>query len=440
MLKKRDYPVPPSLRARDVLARRPNGVLSLVENAHRAHYPIAYWPVGAGFRPVYMVFDPDAIEHMLVKNRDNYTKSKALARAEAVLGDGILMSDGPKWKRNRRLMTPAFHGRALEQYLEDMQRATRAVLGKWEPGVITDVHPLMMDLALDIAVSTLFGQDIGDRAQSVSDALLVVLRYFTRVVGKPMYVPIWAPIPSMKRARDAIAVLDGVVYSIIRDRRRTGEQREDALGLLLASRYEDGTAMSDVELRDEVMTLLLAGHETTAQAMTFLFHLLGHYPEAQEAARAECAEPIESARQIRDLEVLGGCVREALRIYPPAPFVARDALGDDELLGFKIPKGAQVATAPWCVQRDARFWPDPMRFDPTRWTSEIERPRFTYFPFGGGQRQCIGAAFAHMEAVVAAHELLTRFRVESLGPLEVPVIQSMTVRPAVPLGLRLEAL
>ena len=430
------YPVPPGPTLRQMFFRKGN-ILDLIGEVHATYGKIAHFPLGADRMPIYFIFDPDAIERVMVSNRDNYKKSRTLSRTDALLGNGILLAEGAKWKRNRRLMAPAFHGRAITGYVEQMQAASDEEFATWESGaLIEDIHPLMMNMALDIAVRTLFGQDVGQRERSIiARSLEMALDHFARTLRKPWKTPAWMPTPRVRRVMAAIDELNDVVYGIIDARRASGEEREDVLGMLLSARDEDdGTGMSDVELRDEVMTLLLAGHETTAQALTFGIHMLGHHPWVQDRLREESEQPLTSYRDMKSLVYTDAVVNEILRTYPPAPMVGREAIGADELLGYHIPPGAQVVMSPWYMQRSPELWDHPNRFEPERWlNSDVPRHRFAFFPFGGGQRLCIGANFARMELFVGLRSLMQQTGgVKSIGPRELDITQSVTIRPTYP--------
>ncbi len=395
---------------------------------------------------LYLVSDPRHIEHVLLTRRDRYGKDRFLRSLSAVLGQGLLLSEGELWKTQRRRMAPAFAHRHVGQYTDAIVASTRHQTTAWRPGAVIDVGQSMMHLTLDITLRALFGaEDQNDDPARVGRAATAINEHFANSLGNPLSPPRWVPTPRNLALRRAVRELDEVVARILAARRSapTSDQPRDLLDMLLAARDDDGSAMSDRQLRDEVLTLLLAGHETTAHALTFALHLLARHPEVDAVLAAE-RDALGATPTLADLPRLPlheQVVLEALRLYPPAATIGREALQDDEIAGWPIPRGAIVVMSQWVVHRDPRCFPDPERFHPQRWTAEFRRglPRLAYFPFGGGQRVCIGEAFAMLEARLALAVLLARHRLQPVDDAAMQVYAAITLRPKHPVRLRVHS-
>jgi cytochrome P450 len=391
----------------------------------------------------YVLVNPEHIEYVLRTHADNFVKDKLTRWLIPLVGEGLLTSEGELWRRQRRLAQPAFQRQQIERYAAVMVQHTERMLATWHSGEIRDVHEAMMRLTLGIVAKTLFDTDVAAEAEAVGESLDIVTRYFM----SPMR---WfgirerLPLPSTLRYRHAIRRIDDLIYGIIRGRRQSGHDPGDLLARLLAARDEDGSAMSDKQLRDEAVTLILAGHETTALVLTYAFNLLARTPEADRLLTAELSEVLSgrapTAADVPDLRYTEWVVRETMRLYPPAWAIAREALGDCEIGGYFVPKGTQVFMIQWLVHRDARWFHDPETFRPQRWDSDLIKhlPRGTYFPFGGGPRICIGNHFAMMEAVLLLATIAQRYHpgLTSEKPLE--VVPAVTLRPRHGLQMRLE--
>ena len=396
---------------------------------------ISYLPVGVSGRPTYWLFEPEAVEHVLVRNRKNYVKDRTITLLDSTIGRGLLITEGDEWKAQRKTMAPAFHHRALQGYAEAMVRRTDELVDEWSDGEVFELNQMMMHLTLRIVLDCLFSTSIGRDERIVGECLDTVMDYYSTAIPRLVQIPLWVPTPLNRRFRDAVAQLDQIVFRMIRERQASGEQLPDLLGLLLASRDENDEGMPEDILRDQVMTLMLAGHETTAQTLTYTLWLLDRHPEVAERARASVFEAVGDEApgfaDTRELGYLEQIVSESMRLYPPAPVVGREALEDDEILGWQIPAGSQIAMPQWCIHRDERFFPDPLTFRPERWTPEMraELPRFAYFPFGGGNRVCIGDRFAMMEATLVLARLLQRVQIEDLDKKPLTLQPSVTLRP-----------
>ncbi|MGE0709410.1 MAG: cytochrome P450 [Planctomycetota bacterium] len=395
--------------------------------------------------------EPELIAHVLQGNNANYTKSATYRDLMLVVGQGLLTSEGAFWRRQRRISQPAFRRPVLEGFLETFARCAQDLVAEWRgrAGEALDLHRETTRLALRIAGLTLFSADLQAEAAALGDAVTEALTFADLRMLKLLKPPIWFPWPGHAGFRRAMRTVDGAIGRLIAERRAAGPPSgsgggpDDLLGrLVFATDPETGEAMSDRQVRDEVVTFFLAGHETTANALAWTLHLLADEPALQErlAAEAEAAlgttapEDLHLAAVSR-LELMRRVVEESLRLYPPAWIIERAPLEDDVIGGFRVPAGAIVMLPVWILQRRADLWPDPLRFDPDRFLPERakERPRYAYFPFGGGQRLCIGAEFALLELQLTLGILLRALRVERAGPP--PTTKAaITLRPV---GLRL---
>lgn len=382
----------------------------------------------------YVVTDPALIEEVLVTRNRSFKKDRMTRDLRHVVGDGLLVSDGEFWRRQRRLAQPAFHRERIQAYGEAMVAAARRRAQSWREGQVRDIHADMMNTTLEIVSATLFSSEVGQRAApEVEAALTEILARFSdwRYTLIPRFDRL--PLAQNRRYDAAVARLDALVYQIIAERRASGERADDLLDMLMHARGEDGAAMSDRQLHDEVLILYLAGHETTALALSWAWLLLSRNPSAWERLGAELDAVLgDRDPTVADVPALPYCdavIRESMRLYPPAYSVGREALEDVELGGFRIPAGSQIWILQWAVHRDPRWFPDPERFAPERWEEDLLRklPRYAYFPFGGGPRLCIGNNFAMLEAVLVLATLARRFRPEVH---RAPGLQfSITLRP-----------
>ena len=378
--------------------------------------PVAHFRIGS--QPVFLLSDPAAIEDVLVTKAGQFAKGRALERAKRTLGEGLLTSEGAVHLRQRRLMQPAFHKGRINTYGEAMVRAAVVVRDAWQPGVPLDVSREMNRLTLTIVSDTLFGAEVGSDSETarVQQAITDVMEMFDLVLLPFVDWLMRLPLPRVRRYRAAQATLDRVIYGIIASRRASGGDRGDLLSMLLSAQDTEGGGggMTDAQLRDEVITLFLAGHETTANALNWTWVLLARYPEVAARLHAELDAVLDGRTPAPDdvarLPYTRAVVAESLRLYPPARTMGRRAQKDYHWNGIDIPAGSLVLMSQWVVHRDPRFWPDPERCDPERWLSDgKDRPRFAYFPFGGGNRVCIGESFAWTEAILVLATLAQRW-------------------------------
>ena len=394
----------------------------------------------------FLVNSAEAAHHVLVDNNRNYTKSPNYKGLKLVMGEGLVTSEGEFWRRQRRLSQPAFHRDRVASFVTAMIDETDRMLDQWdtEVGKVIDVHAEMMKLTLRIVARTLFSTAVGPEADAIGEALGIALHHANDYAESVIKPPQWLPTPKNFRFRRSLRTLDGLVFRII-DSRRRGENADakDLLALLMAA-TEDGRGMTDQQLRDEVMTLVMAGHETTANALAWTFYLLSKDPEVERRLRGEVVRTLgDRAPQAEDaprLKYTAMVVNESMRIFPPVWAFERQAQGDDEVNGFKIPARSLVAIAPFLLHRHRDYWENPEGFDPERFSPERAegRPRFAYLPFGGGPRQCIGMGFALTEAQVLLARIAQRFRLElvsSRPPVPEPVV---TLRPRDGLLMRVQ--
>ena len=377
---------------------------------------------------------PDLIEEVLVANARKYTKGKVLRANRHVFGEGLLTSEGDFWLRQRRLAQPAFHRVRIASYAATMVEYAQRLLQGWRDGEERDAHREMMRLTLQIVGKTLFDADVERDAQDVGKSMELLLEVgadFRRTI----FVPHWVPTPSNLRVKREVAHIEKILYRIIAERRASGRDAGDLLSMLLHAQDEDGSRMTDRQLRDETITLFLAGHETTASTLSWTWWLLARNPAVEKKLHAELDAVLgDRAPTIEDLPKLvytGQVITESLRLYPAAWGLARLAVEDHEIAGYPVTKGMGVAMAQWVVHRDPRWYDAPEEFRPERWENDLLKrlPKFAYFPFGGGPRQCIGNAFALMEAALILATIAQKFRLRLVANHPVVPLASITLRP-----------
>ncbi len=410
--------------------------LTLLKGLAREYGDVARFK--AGPQSVYLLSHPDYVRDVLVTNNARFKKGRALQRAKRLLGEGLLTSEGEFHRRQRRLAQPAFHKQRVAAYGRVMVEYAEGVSARWRDRQELDISEEMMRLTLAVVGKTLFDAEVESDADEVGAALTEVMNLFGYLMLPFSELLEKLPLPPRRRFLRARARLDAVIYRIIEERRREGRDRGDLLSTLLDAVDEegDGTGMTNEQLRDEVMTIFLAGHETTANLLTWAWYLLAQNPEAEARLHAELEEVLAGGRapapeDVPALQYTEMVVAETMRLYPPAWALGRLALEDYEVGGYLIPRGSLVLVSQYVVQRDARFWPDPERFDPERWTPEARsaRPQFAYFPFGGGPRRCVGEGFAWSEAVLILATLARRWRARIIPGRAVELRPRITLRP-----------
>jgi cytochrome P450 len=383
---------------------------------------------------VFFINNPDYIEDVLVNNARKFHKGRVLQANKGVFGEGLLTSEGSFWLRQRRLAQPAFHRARIATYAETMVQYTERLLESWRDGEERDIHEEMMRVTLQIVGKTLFDADVAKDAQEVGQSLELLME-LSADFGKAIMIPEWVPTLHNLRKTRAIRKLDKIIYRIIEERRKSDRDTGDLLSMLLAARDDDGSRMTDKQLRDESITLFLAGHETTANALSWTWWLLAQNPEAGNKLHAELDSLLGGRAPTLDdvpkLKYTEQVLTESLRLYPPAWGTARIAMEDHEIGGYHIPKGAGVSLTQWTMHRDPRWFTDPEIFRPERWEDGLAKrlPRFAYFPFGGGPRQCIGNTFALMEATLVLATIAQKFRFRLVAGHPVVPLPSITLRP-----------
>ena len=372
---------------------------------------------------LFLINEPRLIRDVLVTHNRNFTKSRGLERSKRLLGQGLLTSEGAMHLRQRRLMQPAFHrdrvagyGDLMVGYADRMRRA-------WPDGATLDISREMNRLTLSIVGKTLFDVDVEEQAATVGEALTAVMESFWMTLLPFADVLERLPVPKLRRARMARARLDAIIYRMIADRRSSGGDRGDLLSMLLAAQDEDdGRGMTDLQVRDEAMTIFLAGHETTANALTWTWFLLSGAPDIEARLHDEVARALQgrlpSVADLPSLPFVERVVTESMRLYPPAWIIGRRAIDEYRVGEYVAPPRSILVMSPYIMQRDERFYTDPERFDPDRWTPEFRAalPKFAYFPFGGGPRQCIGESFAWMELILLVATITQQCRLRLVCP------------------------
>jgi cytochrome P450 len=383
---------------------------------------------------IYLLSHPEHIELVLRGNHRNFRKDKGTRLLSGALGQGLLTSEGETWRRQRQLAQPAFQLDQIQKYGAVMVSYTERLLQGWKAGEARDVHADMMRLTLDIVARTLFGTSVEGKAEVVGGALDVLMTFYAGMMAWFPWLQ-WLPTPGNLRFRRAVRDLDAVIYETITRRRTEGPGGEDLLSRLLTLRDESGQGMTDRQLRDEVVTLFLAGHETTALTLSYCFYLLATHPEAEARLSAELAEVLRgrppASADVPRLRYAEWVVKESMRLYPPAPSIGREAINDCEIGGYHVPEGTQIGLMQWIVHRDPRWFDDPEAFKPERWDNDLARrlPRGAYFPFGDGPRICIGNHFAMMESVLILATVLQRYRLELAPGYRLELFPSITLRP-----------
>ncbi len=398
-----------------------------------------------GGKVAHLVSSPAGIRHVLQANSRNYTKNTpGIRRLKAILGEGLITSDGDFWRRQRRTMQPAFHRDRLQGFADLIDHHAEALCAGWRAaaarGEAVDAHRDMMALTLTIVGEALFGADVAADAPTVARSLETLLRVQDARFTQAIPLPDWLPTPENRRFDRAKAALDEVCMRMVRSRRGSpSASRGDLLSMLLEARDpETGEGMSDAQLLDEVVTTFVAGHETTANALAFSLQLLGSHPAELEKLQQAVAEKFPEEVRCREAFRWGPVARvvsESMRLYPPAWLFARSPVEDDTIDGFAIPGGSFVFVSAWVVHRKPALWPNPDAFDPDRFAGDAP-DRFAFFPYSGGPRQCIGSAFADMELHAILSRIAQQFSWRAIDPMP-PIDPKVTLRPGGPTRLEL---
>lgn len=399
----------------------------------------------------YGIAHPDGVQHVLAGGANHYAKQDAAYREiRALVGDGLLTSEGEIWKRQKRLIQPLFTHSRVADYVGMMSEESADLVARWgelrkNDGTV-DLHSEMTRFSLRVVCRALFGTDVDRIIPVLRDNVpFLSKKAFTRSLA-PIHVPSRWPTPGNRRVKRAVSEVYGVVDDLIASRRASPGPARDLMSLLLAAQDpEGGLGLSDKEVRDQALIFLLAGHETTATSLTFTLHLLGLHPEIQQRVRDEAAQVLggrlPDTADTRHLAYTTMAVKEAMRLYPAVYAIPRLVVQTDELGGFTIPAGSVAVVGPWVTHRHLEFWEDPERFDPERFTPEEEkaRHRYAYFPFGGGPRACIGQYFSMLETIVMTAVVIRAYEF-STPPGPVKLFTGITLRPNQPMPCRVAPL
>ena len=413
-------------------------MLGACERAFQRYGDVARFQVGPpGMRlELYLLFHPDAAHHLLFGSAANYRKENVFySEVRSAFGNGLVTSQDADWQRQRRFLQPLFRAKQVDGYAAAMSEQVQQSIERWRrrPAGIVDLDVEMTRLTLKTVCHILFGEDLDQVLPVVQRSFVPLGEACRRRAMAPVRLPLSWPTPVNRQFRRAQQALYGVCDQIVARRRANGSRQEDLVGLLLDAR-DEGSALTDAEVRDQVLIFLLAGHETTSVALTFTLHLLGKHPDVQARVRAEAdaiagTGPV-TAQHAAALTYTTMVLKEAIRLYPSVPLIGRRAVHDDEICGYRIPAGADLLMAPWIVHRHPDFWDQPERFDPERFTPEREktRHRYAWYPFGGGQRSCIGQHFSMLESAITLAMLVREFEFTA-PPGEPPFTNHITIRP-----------
>ena len=434
----------PSLPWTNLLRLRKDA-LGFLSDLHGTYGDVVRYRMGP--RHFHLVNHPDLNREVLVVQEKKVRKGIGLQRAKVLLGEGLLTSEGEAHLRHRRMMQPAFHHRKVATYAELMVRHTVDLRESLGPGAILDLNGAMTGLTLAIVGEALFGADLRAESGELGEALTTVIGSFNALTNPFAGVMMRLPLPSTRRIEGAIRRLNRTIFRIIENRRRTGEEAPHLLSMLLHAQDDEGAKerFSDAQVRDETMTLFLAGHETTANALTWTWHLLALNPDAEARLHAELAEVLQGRtptfEDVPRLHVTEAVFAESMRLLPPVWGFGREVLEELELGGFRIDPGDLIILSPWVMHRDARWWPDPLRFDVGRHLGEAKagRNKFTYFPFSHGPRNCIGEPFAWMEGILILATLAQAWRFRPVAGRPVTLDPLFTLRPRHGLWMSVEA-
>ncbi|MCC6803726.1 MAG: cytochrome P450 [Anaerolineae bacterium] len=384
----------------------------------------------------YVVSSPEYVHQVLVTDADKFYKAAGTKRAtKLVIGNGLFTNDGDFWKRQRRLVQPAFHTRRIGAYARVMVDHAETLMARWQDGQTYDMSTEMPRLTMGIVSKTLFDADVSDDADNIAGNVTTALHIVNMRLNRLIGVPDWVPTAENRSLKQAVRVLDDTIQRFIDDRRKSGEDKGDLLSMLLLARDEDdGGMMTDRQVRDEAMTVFGAGHETTASALMWTWYLLSQHPEIEarlldelDTVLGDRPAALEDLPRLTYTEMI---VKEAMRLYPPAWTLTRQTIGDVTIGGYPIGKGKVVVVNIYGMHHDARFFPDPDRFDPERFSPENEKliPKYAYIPFGGGPRVCIGNAFAMMEAKLIVATIARRFHLALAADQQVKPERVFTLR------------
>jgi cytochrome P450 len=427
---------------REVIALRRDPLAFLTRLA-REYGPISKFSVGK--LRFFHFTSPEAVREILITHHERMHKGRALQRAKVLLGDGLLTSEDEFHKRQRRLVNPAFHRERLPGYAREMIAAAERVAEGWRDGARTDIASEMMALTLEVVGRTLFSTDLRGQASEIGQAMHDIMLSMNRLISPLASLLNYVPLPGTYRYWRARFHLERAVTTMIRERRASGRDHGDLLSMLLLARDEDGgPGMTDQQVRDEAMTIFLAGHETTSNALTWTWYLLAQHPVVETRLHAELDSVLAGRPPTFDdypkLAYTERVLSESMRLYPPAWIVGRTAMEDLEVTGHRIPAKSILLVSQYLIHRLPEYFPDPESFDPDRFLPEAiaARPKLSYFPFGAGPRQCAGEAFAWMEGVLVLATLAQHWRARIIPDQPVELLPAITLRPRHGLQMTLE--
>jgi len=418
------------------------GLLDFLLETARSYGPLASFRVGP--KRIFLASKPELIEQVLVTDAKHYIKHFGARAFTPALGNGLVTSEGPYWQGQRKVVQPAFQKTRVRSYAAAMADLTEAMLQSWSPGKSVRINFEFEALTSRIALKTLFDlDDDGDR-ERFSDTLKLAFDLMTERLRRVVKFPLWVPTPENVRLRRAIAELDRTVQGFIAEGRARGTVGDDLLSRLIFAKREDGSEMNDRELRDEAMTLYLAGHETTALTLTWTWVLLSRNSRVEAKLVSEwrdvLAGKVPSADDIPRLPYTNAVIAESMRLLPPVYLLGREATADLELGGYRVKRGYTVLMSEWVNHRDPDYFPDPEEFRPERWEGEFARrlPKFAYYPFGGGRRVCVGNSFALIEAAIILAGVGQRYRFTVDPEAVIEIKPQITLMPAYDIPVTLE--
>jgi len=426
----------PHLRSRfpgDHLLAFRRDVLGFLQHANRTCGDVAEFRLGP--EHTVLITHPNHVRDILVTHHRQFVKGRRGDVAKQFLGEGLLNSEGETHRRQRRLSQPAFHHQRLSAYASVMTEYSARLREQWRDGDTLDMAQAMMRLGLGIVGKTLFNTDVEAEALAIGNAISDLLQYSTRASLPLAAALLKLPLPSVRRLRRAQQFLDTAIYRIIQERRTEDTDRGDLLSMLLLAQdeAEEGAGMSDKQVHDEALTLMLAGHETTAVALTWTWYLLSQHPEAEAKLHDELREVLggrlPSLDDLDQLTYTRMVLTEALRLYPPVWLMTRRNLEAYRLGDYTLPARTFILLSPYLTQRDPRFFDAPEQFQPERWMQNHSGPKYAYFPFGGGPRQCIGEGFAWMEGILVLATLAQQWRMQLVPGHPVGLKPLVTLRP-----------
>ncbi len=407
--------------------------LGTTVNITREYGDLAHYRIG-GFH-VYQASNPALIRDVLVVNNSKFIKSRGLQVAKRILGNGLLTSEGEFHSRQRRLIQPAFLHERISSYAKLMTEYAERQTSNWQDGQRLDIHEEMMRLTLAIVAKTLFDADVEREAKEIGEAMSTALEYFRRFLSPVAPLLDVLPLPSNKRFERARRRLDGIIYGIIEERRKSGKNPDDLLQMLLHARNDDASVMTDEQLRDEALTLFLAGHETTANALTWTWYLLSQNSAKEERLHEELDSVLKggspTVSDVPSLRYTSMVLSESMRLYPPAWILGRQAIEDCKVGDYLVRKDSIVLMSQYVMHHHPRYFDSPEEFKPERWTDEMKAklPKFVYFPFGGGPRSCVGEPFAWIEGILLIASIARRWRLTHEVPHRVEMLPRITLRP-----------